>query len=92
MGEVSMAEKPTVRDPAIRVIHTVVQDLIKSSALVAGRKSSFKSLHRMIKTFSAWNAIPKIRDGTGERSTSYWASPGPFVPSNDRMKDARESL
>jgi hypothetical protein len=71
MGEVPMAEKPTVRDPAIRVIHTVVQDLIKFSALVAGRKSSFKSLHRMIKNFSVWNAIQKNRDGSGGRSTSY---------------------
>ena len=71
MGEVPMAEKPTVRDPAIRVIPTVVQDLIKFSALVAGRKSSFKSLHRMIKNFSVWNAIPKNRDGSGGRSTSY---------------------
>lgn len=67
MAEVLMAEEPTVRDLAIRIVHIAVQDLIKFSALVAGRKSSFKSLHLMIKNSCVWNVTAKNRDVSGGR-------------------------
>jgi len=79
MAEVFMAEEPTVRDLPIRIVRTAVQDLIKFSVLVAGRKSSFKSLRLMIKNSCAWNVTAKNRDVSGGRRVSCRVSRSPFI-------------